>query len=114
MRSSDARPHLLRLIIALAACPAFVAPQDSAPADGITAIAPVMVELQKGSWNPDKLKTVIEALIAADHHGAATWWAALGEEAVAAKKLPPNTQAMLTSLRKRCELQGASADDRKL
>jgi hypothetical protein len=96
-------------LVAAALSPA----QESTPSP-FAGIQPAMEEMQRGTWSADKAKLVVETLVKGGHLAAASWWVRLADDALAAKKLPPASQAQLAALRRSCESEGATADDRKL
>lgn len=102
----------LAVVLMLARAPASA--QESQPADPLAAIAPSMRELRLGTWDAAKARTVIETLIAAELPAAAAWWVAAAEDAIKATRLPASFGSAVTALRKKCETEGATADDRKL
>ena len=88
--------------------------QESAPSDPVAAVRPALTEFRKGEWTLEKAGTVIETLIKQGYPAAASWWTALGDEAIKSKKLAANAQTVLNGLRKRCADLGGTPADREL
>ena len=67
-----------------------------------------------GPWTEKAVRPIVATLVEKGLYGAAGWWIALAQEAIAARKLPRTAEAMLKPFAKACEKDGASPDDKKL
>jgi hypothetical protein len=89
--------------------------QDSKPADPIAALKPEMTLLMTGGpWTEKAVRPIVATLVEKGLHGAAAWWIALAQEAIAAGKLPRSADAMLKPFVKACEKNGVSPEDKQL
>jgi hypothetical protein len=104
---------LAGFVLILACVP--VRAQESAPEDPLAALRPEMGLLMTGGpWTEKAVRPIVSALVEKDLHGAASWWIAFAQEAIAAKKLSKGAEAMLKPFAKACEKKGSTPEDRKV